>query len=64
MNDRIEQNHLSIKSRYSPILGFAKLGSASRFCAAFDELHNYLRVQATDGELVPADVRRKIFTDR
>ena len=27
-------------------------------------LGNYLRVHATDGEQVPADIRRKIFTDK
>jgi len=46
------------------MLGFAKFESASRFCTAFDELRNYLRVQTTGSEHVPADVRRKIFTER
>jgi hypothetical protein len=30
---------------------------------ALDELRDYWRVHATDGQHVPADVRRKIFTD-
>ncbi|HIM60465.1 MAG TPA: IS6 family transposase [Dehalococcoidia bacterium] len=64
LNNRIEQDHRSIKQRYYPMLAFAKFESASRFCNAFDELRNYLRVHATDGEQVPADVRRKIFTDK
>jgi len=46
------------------MFGFAKFESASRFCTAFDELQNYLRVRATNGEHVPADVRRNIFTDK
>ena len=64
LNNRIEQNHRPIKQRYYPMLGFAKFESASRFCTAFDELRNYLRVQSARGEHVPADVRRKLFTDR
>ena len=64
LNNRMEQNHRGIKQRYYPMLGFAKFESASRFCTAFDELRNYLRVQTTGSEHVPADVRRKISTER
>jgi transposase-like protein len=56
LNNRIEQDHRSIKQGYYPMLGFAKFESASRFCNAFDELRKYLRVHATDGEQVPADI--------
>jgi transposase-like protein len=64
LNNRMEQNHRGIKQRYYPMLGFAKFESASRFCNAFDELRNYLRVQSSGSEHVPANVRRKIFTER
>jgi len=64
LNNRIEQNHRGIKQRYYSMLGFAKFESASRFCTAFDELRNYLRVRSAGSEHVPADARRKIFTDR
>jgi transposase-like protein len=64
LNNRIEQDHRSIKQRNYPMLGFSKFESASRFCTAFDELRNYLRVRPTNGEHVSADVRRKIFTDK
>jgi len=64
LNNRMEQNHRGIKQRYYPMLGFKQFESASRFCTAFDELRNYFRVGATDGEHVPADVRRKIFTNK
>ena len=64
LNNRMEQNHRGIKQRYYPMLGFKRFESASRFCTAFDELRNYLRVSATEGEHVPADVRRKIFTNK
>jgi putative transposase len=64
LNNRMEQNHRGIKQRYYPMLGFAKFESASRFCTAFDELRNYLRVHAVDGQQVSASGRREIFTDR
>jgi putative transposase len=60
----IEQAHRSINQHFYPMLGFNKFESASRFCTAFDELRNYLRVRSSDGESVPADVRRKIFTNK
>jgi len=64
LNNRMEQNHRGIKQRYYPMLGFKQFESASRFCNAFDELRNYLRVQGTGREHVLAEVRRKIFTSR
>ena len=64
LNNRIEQDHRSIKQRYYPMLGFKQFESASRFCTVFDELRNYLRVQSTGSEHVPADTRRKIFTNK
>jgi hypothetical protein len=45
------------------MLGFAKFESASRFCIAFDELRNYLRIRATEDGYVPASEGSKIFTD-
>jgi transposase-like protein len=60
----MEQNHRPIKQRYYPMLGFARFESASRFCTAFNELRNYLRIRVTDGEHVPAEVRRRIFSER
>ena len=64
LNNRIEQDHRSIKQRYYPMLGFAKFESASRFCSAFDELRNYLRVRSVGCEHVSASSRREIFTGR
>jgi transposase-like protein len=64
LNNRMEQNHRPIKQRYYPMLGFAKFESASRFCTAFDEFRNYLRVPALDGKQASASSRRKIFTER
>ena len=64
LNNRIEQDHRGIKQRYYPMLGFAKFESASRFCTAFDELRNYLRVQTADGQQISASSRRDIFTEK
>ena len=64
LNNRIEQDHRFIKQRYYPMLGFANFESASRFCSAFDELRNYLRVRAVDGQQISASSRREIFTNR
>ena len=64
LNNRIEQSHRPLKQRYYPMLGFANFESASRFCTAFDELRNYLRIQSVGDELVPASERRKLFTER
>ncbi|MCH7972099.1 MAG: DDE-type integrase/transposase/recombinase, partial [Chloroflexi bacterium] len=64
LNNRMEQSHRPIKQRYYPMLGFQNFESASRFCSAFDELRNYLRVRLADDEPIPASRRREIFTAR
>ncbi len=62
LNNRMEQSHRPIKQRYYAMLGFGRFESANRFCNAFGELHNYVRVRSAESEYVPAGVRRKIFT--
>ena len=64
LNNRMEQSHRPIKQRYYPMLGFQSFESASRFCIAFDELRNYMRVSPTHGKPVPASHRRALFTGR
>ncbi|MDA1297881.1 MAG: IS6 family transposase [Chloroflexi bacterium] len=64
LNNRIEQDHRHIKQRYYPMLGFKQFDSASRFCTAFDELRNYLKVRTTGREQVSASDRRRIFSDK
>jgi len=61
LNNRMEQNHRHIKQRYYPMLGFKRFESASRFCTAFDELRNYLRVGRSGGERDSATDRRQVF---
>ena len=64
LNNRMEQSHRPIKQRYYPMLGFRNFESASRFCIAFDELRNYMRVSPTHDKPVPASHRRELFTGR
>ena len=64
LNNLIEQSHRPIKQRYYPMLGFQSFESASRFCSAFDELRNYMRVSLTHGKPVPTSHRRELFTGR
>ena len=45
LNNYTEQSHRAVKQRYYPMLGFGSFESAARFCAAFDELRQYLRVR-------------------
>ena len=51
----MEQNHLHIMQRYYPMIGFKQFESASRFCNAFDELRNYLKIRSAGNEHVPAE---------
>ncbi len=57
LNNRIEQDHRSIKQRYYPMHGFGNFGAAAGFCAqgapAFDEQRHYFRMRAAMREPVP-----------
>jgi putative transposase len=46
LNNRLEQDHRGIKQRSYPMRGFGNCTSASRFCRAFDEVHQFFRVEA------------------
>ncbi len=58
MNNRIEQDHRSIKGRYRPMRGFKCPRSAARFFRGYDELRNFLRPRSRHNQHVPADHRR------
>ena len=64
LNNRIEQDHRAIKQRYYPMLGFGSMESAKRFCSAFDELRQYLRIRPRFGEQVSLSERRRVFLAR
>jgi putative transposase len=63
-NNRIEQDHRSIKQRYYPLRGFGGFTSAARFCAGFEEQRQYFRARAHSGEPVSLAERRRRFRER
>ena len=63
LNNYTEQSHRAVKQRYYPMLGFGSFESASRFCAAFDELRQYFRVRRRgEGHVSLAEQRRLLLT--
>ncbi len=60
----IEQSHRGIKQRYYSTLGFGAFESARRFCQAYDEVRNFMRVQRYMTEVVSLSERRERFTER
>jgi transposase-like protein len=63
-NNRIEQDHRSIKQRYYPMRGFGAFASAARFCAGFEEQRQYFRAATRCGEHVSLGERRCLFQGR
>jgi putative transposase len=63
-NNRIEQDHRSVKQRYYPMRGFGSFSSAARFCSAFEELRQHLRAVSQSGERVSLAERRCRFRER
>ncbi len=64
LNNRLEQDHRSIKGRYRPMRGFKCPRSAARFCWAYDELRNFLRPRSRHHQHVPADRQRLLLLRR
>ena len=64
LNNRLEQDHRGIKGRYRSMRGFKCPRSAARFCRAYDELRNFLRLRTRHHQHVPADRRRLQFFHR
>jgi putative transposase len=63
-NNRIEQDHRSMKQRYYPMRGFGSFVSAARFCAGFEEQRQYFRPVRQSGERVSLAERRCRFRER
>ena len=61
LNNYTEQSHRAVKQRYYPMLGFGSFESAARFCSAFDELRQYLRVRRRGEDHVPLAEQRRLF---
>ena len=64
LNNRLEQDHRGIKGRYRSMRGFKCPRSAARFCRAYDELRNFLRLRSRPHQHVPADRRRLLHLRR
>ena len=64
LNNYTEQSHRAVKQRYYPMLGFGRFESASRFCAAFDELREYFRVRNCGEAHVSLAEQRRLFLAR
>ncbi len=52
LNNRIEQDHRSVKQRYYPMRGFGSVASAGRFCRAHEEQRQYFRARCRPHERV------------
>ena len=64
LNNYAEQSHRAVKQRHYPMLGFGSFESASRFCAAFDELRQYFRVRRRGEGHVSLAEQRRLFATR
>jgi putative transposase len=64
LNNRIEQDHRGIKSRYAPMRGFGAVSSAARFCRCHDELRNLLHTTSRFCQTLPAAARRFLRASR
>jgi transposase-like protein len=64
LNNYTEQSHRAVKQCYYPMLGFGSFESASRFCAAFDELRQYFRVRRRGESHVSLAAQRRFFLAR
>ncbi len=61
LNNRIEQDHRGIKSRYGPMRSFGAVSSAARFCRCHDELRNLLHTNSPLRRTSPPATRRRRF---
>ena len=46
------------------MLGFGRMESAKRFCSAFEELRQYLRIRPPIGVQMSLSERRRVFLTR
>ena len=68
MNNRIEQNHRGIKSRYRTMKGFKNIFCALIFCTGFEEIQQLFRMKnktrAERRKILPSKIQafNKLFT--
>ena len=58
LNNRLEQDHRSLKGRYRPMRGFKCPRAAARFCRGHDELRSFFRPRSHRNQHVLAASRR------
>ena len=64
LNNYTEQSHRGVKQRYYPMRGCGNFESASRFCAAFEEMQQYFRSRRRGEPHVPLAEQRRPFLTR
>jgi putative transposase len=64
LNNRIEQDHRSIKQRYYPMKGFSDFDSSARFCCAFEEIRHYFRNRSKMNEKVSLSTQRQLVLEK
>ena len=64
LNNYREQSHRGVKQRCYPMRGFGNFESASRFCAAFEEMQQYFRGRRRGEPHVPLAEQRRLFLTR
>jgi hypothetical protein len=60
----IEENQRGIKGRYRSRRGFKNFDAAYRFCRAFDEIRNFLRLATYINQPISLACRRVIHVQR
>jgi transposase-like protein len=63
-NNRVEQYHRGIKSRYGPMRGCGHTASADCFCRGHDEFRNLLHFRTRHHQKTPTISRRRRFLRR
>lgn len=63
-NNRVEQDHRSLKQRYYPMRGFGSFASAARFCTGFEEQRQYFRPRTRQYEHITLADQRRQFQER
>ena len=64
LNNRVEQDHHGIKSRYGPMRGFGHAASTDRCCWGQDEVRNFLHLSTRHHQKTPTSSRRRRFLRR
>ena len=56
MNNRIEQSHRGIKSRYKVMKGFKDIFCAQIFCTAFEEIRQFFRMKNKGPKIITSKI--------